>query len=165
MNSVVIYASHFGNTKHIAEAIANELQLRGPVQLLPAEETPAVLPPQTDLVLVGSPTEGHRMTAPAAEFFARLTPQALRGVAAAAFDTRLHWPRWLSGSAGAGITEELHRAGARVIAREESFFVGGSTNPEQVALEAGELARAGAWAAGLADSLAASAPATADAIS
>ena len=75
MNSIVIYASHFGNTRRIAETIASELQSRGSVQLLPADEAPAVLPAQTDLVLVGSPTEGHRMTVPAAEFFARLAPR------------------------------------------------------------------------------------------
>jgi hypothetical protein len=61
------------------------------------------------------------------------------------FDTRLRWPEWLSGSAGARITDRLYRLGAKVVAPEESFFV--TRKPE---LEAGELERAATWAAGLA---------------
>jgi hypothetical protein len=72
-------------------------------------------------------------------------------MAAAGFDTRLRWPRWLSGSAATGITQRLGRAGARVIAPAESFIV--STAP---LLEPGEEERATAWAASLAATLAAS---------
>lgn len=162
MNSVVIYASHFGNTRKIAEAIAGALHRHGEVHVFSVDEAPATFPAGTDLVLVGGPTEQHKMTEPVAEFFDRLAPSALEGIAAAAFDTRLHWPRWLSGSAGSGITEKLRQTGARVIAPAESFFIkgiagtGGSSSAE---LDSGELERAAQWAATVASSAAASAPA------
>jgi len=104
-------------------------------------------------VVIGGPTEAHGMTLPLAQFLDRLGPEALRSVAAVGFDTRLRWPRWLSGSAGLGITERLDQAGARVIAPAESFFIkgvagtGGSKNAE---LQDGELERATAWGEALA---------------
>jgi flavodoxin len=146
MNSVVIYGSRHGNTRKVAEIIGSELHKHGVVQVIPAEKVPAILPEPTDLVVVGGPTEAHRMTGPVAELFDRLGKDALAGKAAAAFDTRLRWPVFLSGSAGAGIMQKLERAGARVIAPEASFFVKGKLP----ALEPGESARAISWAASLA---------------
>ena len=156
MNSIVIYASHFGNTRAIAEAIAQGLRSRGVVRVLSVEEVGAALPERADLVVIGGPTEAHGMTVPLAQFLDRLGPEALRSVAAVGFDTRLRWPRWLSGSAGLGITERLDQAGARLIAPAESFFIkgvagtGGSKNAE---LQDGELERATAWGEALAGKL------------
>lgn len=151
MNSIVIYASHSGNTRQIAEAIAGGLGQRGPVQLVEVEAAPVPVPEGTDLVVVGSPTEGHRMLGPLAQYLARFGPGEFAGMAAAAFDTRLHGPHWLWGSAASGIAEELRRLGARLIVPEESFFV--DMKPH---LQGGEIERAAAWAAALADTLAAS---------
>jgi flavodoxin len=145
MHSLVIYASRSGNTQRIAEAIADGLRTRGPVELQPAAEAPSAIPPEIDLVVIGGPTEAHGMTAPMKEFLDRLAPDALKGRRAAGFDTRLRWPLLLSGSAGAGITGRLHAQHANVVAPEESFFV--TRKPE---LEPGEVERAAAWAAGLA---------------
>jgi flavodoxin len=150
MQSVVIYASRSGNTRTIAAAIAAALRAHGPVHLLSVEEAPVTLPAATDLLVIGGPTEGHGMTAPLIQFFDRLAPAALQGMAAAGFDTRLRWPRWLSGSAAVDITHRLRQMGARVIAPAESFLV--STTPR---LEPGQVDRATAWAAALADTLAA----------
>ena len=154
MNSVVIYASRNGNTRKIAEAIADELRQRGTTQLFAAEEAPAVLPEGTDLVVIGGPTEVHGMTKPLAEVFDRFAPEALLGVVAAAFDTRLHGARWLTGSAGAGAEKKLQHAGARMIAPAESFFVRneeGAEKSEGPKLEPGELERAAQWATTLAE--------------
>ncbi|HEX5502811.1 MAG TPA: flavodoxin domain-containing protein [Thermomicrobiales bacterium] len=156
MDSIVIYASRSGNTRKVAEAVAEGLRSRGTARLVPADEAPAAVPAGTDLVVVGGPTEAHGMTAPVGRFFDRLGPGALQGTAAAAFDTRLRGPRWLWGSAAAGIAGRLHRAGARSVAPAESFFV-----TRAPALEPGEAARAETWAAALADCLAAGASATA----
>lgn len=149
MNSIVIYASRYGNTHKIAEAIATELRSRGPAQVLAADEAPSAFPPGTDLVVIGCPTEGHRMIEPIIRYFDRLGPNAFEGVAGAAFDTRLSWPTWLSGSAAAGITKRLRGAGARVILHEASFIVVGGTP----VLASGELERAMVWAASLAGRL------------
>ena len=156
MKTIVIYASRYGNTRKVAEAIASALQPRGSTLLLAADDTPGYLPQGTDLVIIGGPTEQHGMTEVIARLFARLGTDALSGVAAAAFDTRLRWPRWLSGSAAAGITHRLRAAGARVIAPEESFFIKGAMGTgghDTAELDAGELERAAAWAVSLAESM------------
>jgi flavodoxin len=154
MHSIVVYGSRSGNTERVAEAIAGALREIGSVRLLPADEAPAVLAERADLVVVGGPTEGHTMTEPVAAFFDRLPPRAFDGATGAAFDTRLRLPRWLSGSAAAGISRRLRKAGARVVVPEKSFFV-----TRQPTLESGELERAAAWAASLAASLAGTGPA------
>jgi flavodoxin len=154
VNSIVIYTSHFGNTKQVAEAIADGLRTRGTAQVFSVDEVSRGLPPETDLVVIGGPTEAHKMTGPMAHFFEHLAPDTLRDMAAAAFDTRLRWPRWVSGSAGAGIEKKLEAAGARVIAPVESFFIkgamgtGGSSSAQ---LEDGELEHAKTWATSLAE--------------
>lgn len=153
MKSLVVYASRSGNTRRIAEAIAEALRARGTVDLWSADEAPARPPEAIDLVVIGGPTEAHGMTEPVARLFERLEPRALEGRAAAAFDTRLRWPRWLSGSAADDIARRLREAGARVIAPGESFMV--SRKP---LLEPGEAERATAWAVSLADAVAAGAP-------
>jgi menaquinone-dependent protoporphyrinogen IX oxidase len=148
MNILVTYATRHGNTRRIAEAVAGALEARGDVRLVPIEELKTI-GADIDLFVVGGPTEGHGMTRPVVEFFDRLAPEALRGIPAAAFDTRLNWPRLLSGSAAAGIAERLRQEGARPLEPEGSFLV--SRKPE---LEPGELERASGWALALSDQLA-----------
>ena len=152
MKSLVVYATTSGNTRTIANAIADELRRRGPVELIEADLAQARLP-EADVVFIGGPTEGHTMTKPLVRLFDRLEPGSLKGVAVAAFDTRLDWPRLLSGSAAAGIAKRLKAAGARSSAPPESFIV--SMKPE---LEPGETVRAAAWAANVADAVAAQMP-------
>jgi flavodoxin len=149
MNSIVIYASHFGNTRAIAEAIAEGLRTHGTVTLIAVEEAPVTLPPGTDLIVMGGPTEVHRMTTPAAEFFDRMTQGALSSVAAAAFDTRLRQQRWLTGSVANGIARKLRHRGARVVTDPESFFVEGAP----ATLLPGEIERARAWSVMLASQM------------
>jgi flavodoxin len=147
MNSIVVYGSRFGNTQRVAEAIAAVLRERGDVRLLPAEEATTVVPQRGDLLVVGGPTEGHTMTAPVREYLEALRPHGLRGVGAAAFDTRVGWPRWLSGSAAHPIARVLCRLGASMVGPEGSFLV----TRQNPALLSGELERARAWAAALAE--------------
>jgi flavodoxin len=149
MKSLVVYGSRYGNTRRVAEAIAEALGKYGPVQLAAVENVPTVLPGQLDLVVVGGPTEGHRMTQAVTQLFDRMAEGALEGVAAAAFDTRVRWPLFLSGSAGKGIVKKLELAGAQVLGPAVCFFVGG-TPP---VLEPGELEQAAVWAGSLAAKL------------
>jgi len=123
MKSIVVYASRFGNTRKLAEAIADELQTSGSVRLVAADEASPVLLKETDLLVIGCPTEGHRMMEPVSRFFERIGPTALHGMAAVAFDTRLGWPPWLLGSAAAEITKRLRAASARQVLPSESFLV------------------------------------------
>lgn len=149
MKSVVIYGTRFGNTQKVAEAIADGLRSHGAVRLLSLDEAPDNFLEQTDLVVIGGPTEKRGMTEPMARFLERFAAGALDGVSAAVFDTRLRQPRWLSGSAAAGITRKLRGIGARLLLREESFLVRG----RPAVLEAGELERAAAWGRSLTEKL------------
>jgi flavodoxin len=157
MNSIVVYGSRHGNTHKVAGAIANELRRHGTVHLFSVDDAPATIPAKTDLLVVGGPTEAHRMTYPMVTFFDQFGNGDLKGIAAAGFDTRLTWPRWLSGSAGAAITVRLRKAGANVIDPGASFVVAG----KYPVLEPGELERATAWACSLAGKVESHVPAEA----
>jgi flavodoxin len=145
MHSIVIYASRSGNTRTVAEAIAGSLGRHGTVDIHGVETAPRRLPDGIDLVVIGGPTEGHGMSEPMKDYIGTLEAESLRGVAAATFDTRLDWPRWLSGSAADRISDALRECGARMIAREESFMV--NMDPE---LDQGEADRAAEWGSRLA---------------
>jgi flavodoxin len=156
MNSVVIYDSHFGNTKMVAEAIAAQLRSRGTVQLYSAEDAPSSLPAEMDLLVIGGPTEGFRMTPPVSRFLSRVDRSTLEGVRAAVFDTRIRPRWWLLGYAGPGIAKRLRGLGAQLIDDPEPFFVEGEINEASGAqphLEKGEIERATAWAAELAEAV------------
>jgi flavodoxin len=144
MNSLVIYASRSGNTRRVAEAIADTLRTHGPTEVRAADDAPVVIPPEVDLVVIGGPTEGHGVTPAVTALLDRFATGSLTDRLTAAFDTRLRWPLWLAGSAGARIADRLREAGAIVVMPEESFFV--SRKPD---LEDGELGRARAWGAAL----------------
>ena len=141
MKSMVVYASRRGNTQRVAQAIADGIRVYGTVELVPIERASTVFDGEADLVVIGGPTEAHGMTPAIRQFFDSLGGEAFKGVAAAAFDTRLDWPRWLSGSAGSGISERLHKLGADVVVPRASFIVEG----KEPALKPGELDRALAW--------------------
>jgi flavodoxin len=161
LKSIVIYASRYGNTRRLAESIAEILHARGEVELLPADEAHGIATAGANLLVIGGPTEVHTMTQSVVHLFSSLERGTLRGIPAAAFDTRVRAARWLTGSAASGIARKLRRAGARLIADEESFFVARRANPstsEVPELEAGELERARAWAASLADIVEANPP-------
>jgi flavodoxin len=144
MRSIVYYASHSGNTERAAAVIADALRAHGPVELAHVSDGPGAISDEVDLVVVGGPTEGHGMVPEMVEFLDSLPGHALAGHHAAAFDTRLNWPSWASGSAAVGIRERLELAGARAPVPIESFIV--SMKPE---ISDRELERAGTWAASL----------------
>lgn len=170
MRAIVVYESAFGNTRTIAEAVAEGLRGSGEVEVhTVAEATPAVIE-RADLLIVGGPTHVHGMASrtsmkaaaddadkhpgvhlePGVEgevlrnWFNALPPG--RQAAAAAFDTRLARPQLLTGAAAKGIGHRLTRHGYRLVADPESFTVDDSHGP----LHAGELERARDWGKSLA---------------
>ena len=145
MKSVVFYASRKGNTRLVAEAIAEGLRASGSTEVVSVDDGAASIDLRTDLIAVGGPTEGHGMTEAVGRFLDSITSVAAAR-AAAVFDTRVNWPRLLSGAAADGIAKRLQALGARLVVPPESFIV--STKPE---LLPGELERARAWGAALAD--------------
>jgi flavodoxin len=148
MNAIVFYATRTGNTRRVAEAIADGLRSRHTVDIRAISAGPVDLPADAELVVIGGPTEAHGITDEVERFIAALPHGALHDRFAAAFDTRVRWPRWLSGSAAEGIRARLEAAGARPPVPTQSFLV--TMKPE---VEADELARARTWGTELASSL------------
>jgi flavodoxin len=143
MKAVIVYESRYGNTEKIANAIASGLKRAAAVEVFAAAEAPVVIGDDVTLFVAGAPTEAHGITKPMAEYLERLGGVSAQLVAT--FDTRLRFPRWISGSAAVGIARALRAAGANEIAKPMSFFVTG----KKPSLEAGELERAEAWGASL----------------
>jgi hypothetical protein len=161
MKIVVVHESMFGNTKTIAEGIAEGFGDAGEVKI----GTVDVLSPgdvrEAALIVAGGPTHAHDMARPGAhrslagdDSYAKYGPvlpgrESLRGwlerlpaghAAAAAFDTRFDRPAWLTGSAAKQIARRLRGRGYPVTGTR-SFFVQTTGGP----LADGERERAVAW--------------------
>jgi Flavodoxin len=168
MSALVVYESIYGNTRAVAEAIAEGLAPLSEVELRPVREAGDV--GEAELLVVGGPTHMHGLTSSFSrraavkageEDGAAVEPGAAeeRGLRqwladlsgergpAAAFDTRIDRSPTLTGSAARGIARRLRAGGYRLVADPESFFVEDSEGP----LAEGELERARAWGARLAE--------------
>ena len=168
MNALIVYESMFGNTRKLAEAIADALQITGvDTSIVHAHKAPSDLS-DYGLVVVGAPTHAHSLPRPksrteAAEWAAdplkklTLEPAAtstgvrewLEGVMLvgdphfAVFSTRVDIPRIFTGDACAAIARGLRRRLADVNAHED-FLVGLDNH-----LIHGEEDRAREWAGSL----------------
>jgi flavodoxin len=142
MNTLIIYDSTFGNTAQIAQAMATKLGEHGTVRTTLANEAGLTEMKEIDLMIVGGPTQRHGVSPAMRTFLESLPRRSLRGVSAAAFDTRYHMAAWKSGSAAHRIASRLKRTSASLVMPPESFFVALREGP----LEEGELERAAHWA-------------------
>ncbi|BCT76119.1 flavodoxin [Sinomonas cyclohexanicum] len=137
MEAVVVYASQFGNTRHIAEAIARGLG-QGARAVEAGSFSTAELGPGS-LLVVGSPIVGWKPLEGLGAWLDGLAPGALDGVRAAAFDTRVKL--FIHGDAAKKIEHALEKAGATRAAEPSWYYVKGQEGP----LLDGELDRAEAW--------------------
>jgi flavodoxin len=142
MNIVIIYDSVFGNTSHIAEAMAETLREHCHVQLTAVDEVGRFDLKTMDVLIVGCPTQRHSLTSGIRAFLDNIQRGRLDGIMAAAFDTRYHMSVWVSGSAAWSVGRHLQRSGASLVLPPESFFVTNREGP----LEEGERERAQQWA-------------------
>jgi hypothetical protein len=165
MRTVVIYESMFGNTRQIAEAIAQGIGSAGTVDLVRVTDAEAGVLDDADLVVVGGPTHAwgmsHAKTRQGTPNYAAkpgsaltLEPGASNGPGvrewisslgalhgrAAVFDTRLKAPAVFTGKASRGIARALSSHGLVAVVGPESFLV-----TKQGHLVRGELDRARAW--------------------
>src|SRR5207245_11562262 len=99
MECLVCYDSQFGNTKKLAEAIADGLCGLGSVRLLGLDRPPPKDLGTVDLLIVGGPTQLRRMSARMREFLDLLETKTASGMVAVTFDTRYRVPAAFSGSA------------------------------------------------------------------
>ena len=168
MSALVVYESMFGNTKRVADAVADGIAEHLPVETVEVSEAPTEIPPGVELLVVGGPTHVHGMTTVRTRSTAALrasSPLVSRGegirewleharpkiksTPAAAFDTRISGPAILTGSAAGGFARRLRSAGFRLIGPSRSFLIR-SKAPQEDGLVAGELEAARAWGAQLA---------------
>jgi flavodoxin len=143
MSSLVLFDSNYGNTKIIADTIAAKL---GTAAVSVAGLDPFSLA-GVDLLVVGSPIIGWKPSERMQAFLANLGEGTLRGVKAAAFDTRVRL--FIHGDAAGKISHALEKAGARIVARPHGFIVDGRQGP----LAHGEVDKAAAWAGAIAVSV------------
>ena len=151
MLTVVIYDSSFGNTARVAQAIGRGAATLGDVTVLSAAEAGGRAE-QADLLLVGGPTQRHRMSPGLGTFIEALPRRSLQRVPAATFDTRYRMAAFLAGTAAREAAGRLRRAGCQLVAPPESFFIEKDVPPRGErrrhaleGLEAGELERAEEW--------------------
>lgn len=167
MKALVIYESMYGNTAEIAGAIGAGLQAGGvETTVAPVDDVQPAMASEAELLVVGGPTHAHGMTRPATREQAIRDgkntyddPTSGAGLRdwmddlpdghdhlGAAFDTRLHGPKALTGSAAKGIDQRLAQHGFRPAAEPGSFLV-----TKQSTLVLGEADRARAWAREIAE--------------
>lgn len=155
MDTIIVYESAWGNTRAIAEAVAEGVAstTRAPL-LVAVEEAPPANTITADLLVVGGPTHAFGLSRPktradAAGRGGHPGETGLREwimaadavpVPVAAFDTRVRHPR-LPGAASATAAKLLRRRGARLLAGPESFYVEDYEGP----ILPGELDRARSW--------------------
>lgn len=166
MRTLVVCESMYGNTKHVAEAIARGVRAGDDdrVDVVPARIAAECDLSQYDLLVVGAPTHVHGLsTQRTRDAAARAASNAEKGLRVeadashpgvrewlktlepsrgrmAAFDTRLDRSRLLTGRASKTISRRLRHLGYSPVAEPESFVVDDHTR-----LEAHEAERAEQW--------------------
>lgn len=123
MKGIVLYRSHFGNTKLVAETIARQLTTRGHEasihdvrQDVAGTETP-------DFIFIGSPTRFARPDGKTLNVLKDMRKRGLTGIPVAVFDTYGPDPenavesgknRWLSPGAAGIMQREAEKQGLKV---------------------------------------------------
>jgi Flavodoxin domain len=165
MRAIVVFESMFGNTRHIAEAVADGLRWSMPADVVLAGEPASIDVGDADLVVVGGPTHAWGLSSKrtregAAQDAVKHPDHVLDsapsgsgvrewldevkchdGCRGVAFDTRFDKPKVLTGSAARSIQRHLHGVGFSDFDKPHSFTVTGMAGP----LASGELDRARQW--------------------
>ena len=152
MNILVIYDSVFGNTEKVARAIGDALSHQHVVKMMRATELKQDDLSGVDLLVAGAPTQKFNPTPGLKTPLDALPSKSLKGLQAAAFDTRIaegdvdnkvfSFMAKRFGYAAEKIAGTLTKKGAVLVLPAEGFFVLGTEGP----LKDGELERAAAWA-------------------
>jgi hypothetical protein len=141
MKIAVVYESMFGNTRTIAERIAEGLRDGGEVKLGTVDDISPQEVRDARLIVAGGPTHAHGMARPNAHEslakdgsyrrYGTVLPgrESLRGWlerlpagrgTAAAFDTHFDKPKWITGSAALKIARRLNGKGYSIMGRRVS---------------------------------------------
>lgn len=146
MKYLVVYDSAYGNTKKVAEAIAKACHGEAILVNAVAEDDVAM----SDLLIVGSPTQGGMPTKAIQDFIKGLGAETIAGKRVAVFDTRFAIKGhgyWLGlvmkviGFAAQKMAAGFSRRGAIVVVNPKGFIVKDTEGP----LTSAELEKAAIW--------------------
>jgi flavodoxin len=142
MDTLVVYFSKYGNTKKVAETIADECKPNGTVRVLSLDDLALENLHGVDLLIMGCPT--HRMNMPEGvrAKFESMPKRVLKGRPVAAFDTSYKMNCFLSQmTASKKVAHKLRKMGGKWVVPPETFHVMEAEGP----LYEGELERARTW--------------------
>ena len=149
MKTLIVYFSKFGNTRRVAQAVAETMKQAGDTRVVSIERLTASDLEGVDLVVLGSPTHGFTVPEAVRSTLAALPPGILAGKSVAAFDTTVRpWPLRLF-RASPKLLRQLSQLGGKPVARPQTLFVQThstqGTGDHDLLLE-GQIDRAQEWA-------------------
>ena len=149
MKTLIVYFSKFGNTRRIAEAIAETMKAAGETRVVNLDQLAASDFEGVNLVIVGSPTHGFNMPEAVRAKLGTFPAGILAGKSVAAFDTTVRpWPL-RHFRASPKLLRLLSQLGGKPVARPQTFFVQThstqGTGEHHLLLE-GQIDRARDWA-------------------
>lgn len=144
MTALIVVESMFGNTRKIADRIAETLSDRISVDVVNVADAPTVIPSDTTLLVVGGPTHAFGMSRSKTRQSAReqgaeadaargirewlAEVEGVSGIPAFAFDTRTD-QHFVPGRAARGASHRLARLGCLIVEAPVSFHVTGTEGP------------------------------------
>jgi flavodoxin len=154
MNILVVYYSKYGNTKRIAQSIADTLKQSGSARLVNIEQLSANDLRDASLVVVGSPTHYQAVPKSVRSVIKTLPKHSMRGKWVATYDTSMKmWEPIMMLTASHGLMSRLRKLGGKRLLKPESFLVTtrdtsgeDAVNNEIDLLINGELRRVEEWA-------------------
>lgn len=149
MNTVVVYESHFGNTERLARNIAAACSAFGSARAVHVDPDHPLDWAGVDVLIVASPTQGFRQMPAMHVFLESLPREVLAHLSVACFDTRVHMPWPLNGSAANSMARQLRQKGVHLLVPPEGFFVQGVKGTQGAVILEGEEERATQWAVGI----------------
>lgn len=149
MRVLIVYYSKFGNTRRVAQAVADTMKQTAEVRVISIDQLGASELEGADLVIMGTPTHGFTVPPAVRSAWAALPAGILTGKSAAAFDTTVRlWPLRLM-RASPKLLRQLQQLGGKAIARPETFFVKTSSTQQSREVDLlleGQIERAREWA-------------------
>jgi flavodoxin len=137
MKAIVIFDSHYGNTKMIADTIAKKLG--DCVPHISIKDIKASDINDYDLLIIGSPNIGWKPTGKIDRFLISLNSEKLKSINVAAFDTRVK--TFINLNASHKIVKTLQKYETNIIVPPMGFYI-----KEHAVLHDGELEKAENWA-------------------
>jgi flavodoxin len=146
MKTIVIYYSLFGNTRQVADAMAEALSANSSVKAVSIQEISADDLDGLDLVIMGCPTHVATIPKEMRPLLEALPRRCFKGTYAAVFDTSNKMSPLLKPfTAAKRLRGKMRSLGGRLLAKPETFHVIGREGP----MYDGEIVRADEWAAGI----------------